>query len=86
MRLSLLRLGWRMTDCAAIIDDRGYQLTFGLTSPKLLETFCRDAYIRSSERDLAGKWDAGKRLCLDIPKGARSSKKFTPARRGWIRA
>eukprot|EP00959_Pyramimonas_sp_CCMP1952_P132217 2764352-Pyramimonas_sp.AAC.1 len=69
-----------------VVDDRGYQISLGLTSPKLLETLCKGAFLRSLERDLGGKWDVGKRLCLDIPKSACSSKKFTPAQLGWIRA
>eukprot|EP00959_Pyramimonas_sp_CCMP1952_P436172 9133895-Pyramimonas_sp.AAC.1 len=62
-----------------IIDDRGYHIPLGVTSPALLCIFCREGMIRSLERDLGGKWAPGGRLCLDVPRAALTSSKFTPS-------
>ena len=86
MRLAFLRLGWQMPDFLTIIDDRGYSIELGVTSPALLAIHCREALLRSLERDLGEKWDAGARLCLDVPKAALSSKGFSASEQGMIRA
>eukprot|EP00959_Pyramimonas_sp_CCMP1952_P148652 3109864-Pyramimonas_sp.AAC.1 len=59
-----------MVDYATILDDRGYRLQLGLIPPKLLETMCKEAYMRGLERDLGGKWGLDCRACLDIPRAA----------------
>eukprot|EP00959_Pyramimonas_sp_CCMP1952_P153973 3221296-Pyramimonas_sp.AAC.1 len=42
--------------------------------------------IRALERDLGGKWSSGGRLCLDVPRAALASSKFTPSEKGMVRA
>eukprot|EP00959_Pyramimonas_sp_CCMP1952_P095117 1989042-Pyramimonas_sp.AAC.1 len=75
-----------MTNFLTIIDDRGREIPLGVASPALLATHCREALLRSLDRDLGGKWDAGARLCLDIPRSAVPSSKYAARGKGMIRA
>eukprot|EP00959_Pyramimonas_sp_CCMP1952_P388647 8143314-Pyramimonas_sp.AAC.1 len=75
-----------MTNAMTIIDDKGRPIELGFTFPALLAIHCREALLRSLDRDLGDKWADEGRLCLDVPRAALVSNKFSARGKGLIRA
>eukprot|EP00959_Pyramimonas_sp_CCMP1952_P137165 2870242-Pyramimonas_sp.AAC.1 len=63
MRMTLYRLGWTMPNVCTIVDDVGREIPLTLSSPKLINVFCKEAVFRSLERISGDKYGVGARLC-----------------------
>ena len=89
MRLSLARIGWKMTNFVTLVSDFGEDTQLTMIPPALLKKFLRAAVYRQLERESCAKYGLSSscdRLCYDIVRNQLRSKRWSAKAKGSIRS
>eukprot|EP00959_Pyramimonas_sp_CCMP1952_P096940 2026384-Pyramimonas_sp.AAC.1 len=83
MRLSLARIGWKLSNFATLTSDFGDEIQLTTVPPALLKCFLRAVVLRQLEREPCAKLRLPcDRLCYDIVRNQLRSKRYSALEKG----